>query len=166
MTSADRKLADRAYEHGARHTYPIMDACRRYGVQFSLALAVCEQESEWANVFGHDPTTSIPESWKGGKVTRLRYAYYKLRRRGHGAQGVGPFQLTYGPLQDEADARGGCWQPAPNIDVGVQTIGELIGQHAGDLHAAVAAFNGTGPAAQTYASTVLRRRDRWHGLLA
>jgi hypothetical protein len=110
---------------------------------------VVEQESGGRNVFGHDPTSSVPAAWKGGKVTRARYLQYKRNRASGGMQGVGPFQLTWWEFQDRADLMGGCWVPRNNIRVGLQILRANIAKHG--RFAGIAAYNGTGDAAQNYA---------------
>jgi hypothetical protein len=75
-------------------------------------------------------------------------------------QGVGPCQLTWWELQDKADRYGGCWIAQHNIRVGFETLAGHIaakGEHHG-----LAAYNGTGEAAQEYARSVRRRMEKWH----
>lgn len=134
-------------------------ASKKAGLPLDLACAFLEQESGGGhNVFGHDPTI-----YSGaGAVTEARYRAYKARRgptgRG-GMQGVGPMQLTWYSYQDDADRLGGCWKPYPNMLVGFRYAAANIKRYG--LHAGIAAYNGSGPAAQSYADSVLRLRSVW-----
>ena len=70
-----------------------------------------QETSGGANIFGHDTTIFAG----AGEVTKSKYLAYKKQRgpKGEGGmQGVGPLQLTFFTLQDEADDRGGCWKPS------------------------------------------------------
>jgi hypothetical protein len=138
----------------------LLETCHATGLAISDALALIEGESRGQNVFGHDDTASIPESWKGSRVTWAKYRYYKLRRKSKGAQGVGPCQLTWPGYQDQADAAGGCHKPGPNMLIGFRILHTNIAAH-GREHGA-AAYNGTGPAASTYGRLFVDRQRAWH----
>lgn len=124
-----------------------------------IACAVLMQESGGGNnEFGHDPTICV--GW--GTVTHTKYLLYKARRlasRNRLMQGVGPMQLTYYSYQDQADRLGGCWQPRFNLRVGFGLLADHIRQYG--LHAGIAAYNGSGPAAQAYANSVLTQAALW-----
>jgi hypothetical protein len=129
-------------------------AAKVAGLRLPLACAVLEQESGGGrNIFGHDPTGSIPAAWKGGQVTKLRYLAYKARRGRYGMQGVGPCQLTWWATQDLADKAGGCHLPYPNMAIGFMMLEDSIRAHG--LWKGVALYNGSGAAAQNYARHVL-----------
>jgi len=130
------------------------------GLALSDCLALVEKESGFKNVFGHDPTSSIPERWKGSRVTWAKYRYYKLRRRSRGAQGVGPCQLTWPGYQDQADAAGGCHKPGPNMRVGFRVLLGLIAKHGRQKGAA--AYNGQGAIADAYGHDFVRKQQAWH----
>ncbi len=123
----------------------------------SLAASMLMQESGGGtNVFGHDPTIFVG----AGEVTKAKYLAYKTQRGTNGEggmQGVGPLQLTFFTLQDEADERGGCWKPYVNMLVGFEHLADNI-RRAG-MHEGVKAYNGSGDAAEKYANTVLPRAD-------
>jgi hypothetical protein len=161
------KYAWRARKHGvpAGRAYLIAYWSHYYGLPLSLGYAVVEHESAFRNVFGHDPTGSIPSSWKGGIVTKARYLYYKARRKaGHGMQGVGPGQLTWYATQDRADAVGGCYKWSPNVRVTLATLKENIRAY-GYVHG-VERYNGAGPAAVTYSRVVRGLASQWHRKLS
>jgi hypothetical protein len=142
-----------AYEEAVRSRLPL-----------DLACALLDQESGGGrNVFGHDPTICV--GW--GSVTYLKYVAYRIRRRNSGnrlMQGVGPVQLTWWSTQDEADREGGCWRPRFNMRVGFRHLHYNVLRYG--LHPGVAAYNGSGPAAQHYADVVLERADVWKRRLA
>jgi hypothetical protein len=160
VTLRDFALARTAKKHGANYSLRIIMEARKAGIPISLAFALIEQESNFRNVFGHDPTDSIPDSWKGTEVTKNKYAHYKDRRTVHGMQGVGPAQLTWWEYQDKADQRGGAWKPQHNISVAFEHLGSLIKSKG--LREGIAAYNGSGPAADKYAEQVLQRQQKWH----
>ena len=102
-----------------------MREARRAGLPVALACAVLEKETGFRNVFGHDAVRNPVKSPPGGllAVTEDNYRQYLAHRnRGLGNQGVGPMQLTSPSLQDRADQLGGCWQPGPNIRVGLEFL--------------------------------------------
>lgn len=155
----DLELAKIAKKYGANYSLRIVMEARRGKVPISLAFAVVEQESNFRNVFGHDPTIFIG----AGVVTKKKYLDYKRKRgaRGQGGmQGVGPMQLTWYEFQDQADKLGGCWIAANNIRVGLTLMGNLIIQHG--TRKGIARYNGSGPKANRYATEVLKKQEKWH----
>lgn len=159
MRPGDLRHVLRARRHGARYALRIIQEARREDVGIALAFAVCEQETGFRNVFGHDPTIFAG----AGRVTKQKYLTYKRLRGTRRMQGVGPMQLTWWSTQDLADKEGGCWRPRSNIRVGLRILHESI--RANGLHEGIAAYNGSGPAAQLYAQQVLHRRERWRHIL-
>ena len=71
--------------------------------------------------------------------------------------GVGPMQLTWYTLQDQADALGGCWKVGPNIRVGCEYLSGLI--KAKGKKAGIQAYNGA--PGFGYANSVLAREAKW-----
>lgn len=162
----DLYLAGKAKLYGANFSLRIILECRRRKVPISAGFALIEGESNFENVFGHDPTTSIPSAWKGGEVTETRYKYYKQHRSSKGMQGVGPAQLTWWAYQDRADRLGGCWKSRWNIDVGIAVFADHFHNAAGTtktkLHTAARKYNGSGDAALVYANRFMDRYNKWH----
>lgn len=162
----DLALAVKAKRHGAKYSLRIIREARRAGIPISLGFALLEQEERrFRNVFGHDPTIFVG----AGRVTKKKYLQYKLARDAHAPrrrlmQGVGPAQLTWYELQDEADSLGGCWKPAVNIRVAFRHLAALM-KEKGEA-GGIVAYNGSGPAAQRYAVQVRARQRKWHGWLA
>lgn len=157
-----RRMVDRAVRAGVPRDIAviiIMESARWKNVSFALGLALIQQESGYRNVFGHDPTGSIPRRWMGTKVTKMKYNYYKKRRPSLGMQGVGPAQLTWYATQDYADKLGGCHNPAANIRVAMQTLAANIRDNG--YVKGVEKYNGTGPAAVRYSRTVRAAATRW-----
>ncbi|MDX6632758.1 MAG: hypothetical protein QOG26_763 [Solirubrobacterales bacterium] len=156
-----RRYAHKASKHGAHRARLILDEADRTGIMLSLGLALVEQESGFQNVFGHD---GVRNPVRGGPVTKDRYLAYKhYRKAGYGMQGVGLTQLTWYSFQDRADALGGCWKPRWQLRVGFEVLAANIRQHG--QHAGIAAYNGSGPAAQHYADQVIARQRAWHAVL-
>jgi hypothetical protein len=162
VTAEQRKYVERARKHGANYAWTLVKVAVEEGVQISLAFAICEQETGFRNVFGHDPTIFAG----AGKVTKAKYLAYKQQRgptgRG-GMQGVGPMQLTYYSFQDDADKLGGCWKVEPNIRVALRLLKSNIRQHG--RHTGIARYNGTGAAAERYARSVEALQQKWHRVL-
>jgi hypothetical protein len=167
------RLARRAKRHGAHWPFVIIRNCRRLGVPISAGFALIEKESSFRNVFGHDPTGSIPVSWRGTKVTKSKYLHYKRnRQRGAGMQGVGPAQLTWYAFQDSADRLGGCWKARHSIRVGLGVFAHHYNSYKNRgysnrsaLQYAARDYNGAGPAAEAYGRDFLRKFDKWHRAL-
>lgn len=175
MASArDLLLARRAKKAGANYSLRIIWEARRAGIPISAGFALVEQESNFRNVFGHDPVRSIPVSWRGTSVTRDKYLRYKANRKaGLGMQGVGPVQLTWYEFQDRADRLGGCWIPRHNIRVGFEEFAKRfkVCRHRGfntrgSVRYAGRDYNGSGPAAEAYGRELLNKYDHWHRILA
>ena len=159
-------LARAIRANGGRFETAVVREARRSGLPVALACAVLEKETGFRNVFGHDAVRNPVKSPPGGllAVTEDNYRQYLgHRRQGLGNQGVGPMQLTSPSLQDRADQLGGCWQPGPNIRVGLEFLAGNIRRMG--VRAGVVAYNGSGPAAQRYGDDVLARARRWDARL-
>lgn len=160
----DHELAEKAKAHGANYSLRIILEARRAGLPISLGFALVEQESNFSNVFGHDPTIYVG----AGEVTEAKYKAYKARRgvRGQGGmQGVGPCQLTFWTKQDRADRLGGCWKPEYNIRVAFEDLAGLIRSHGeakgiGIYNAGERGWDeGNG---REYSASVRRKAAKWH----
>jgi hypothetical protein len=160
-----RRLARTLKAHGVVYPWRTLRAARKANVYPWIACTILELESAGGhNVFGHDPTWSIPTAWKGSRVTAARYAYYRSRRGAYGLQGVGPCQLTSASLQDAADRRGGCWRVVPNMVVGFRFVHGLIAQY-GSVQLGFQHYNGSGPAAEAYGRHALARVEHWKTII-
>lgn len=157
----DKKLLKIMKKHGIVHRGLVLAEARRANIPLSLACSMLVQETGGGhNVFGHDAVK--PGQVWGGNVTKQKYKKYKkLRKAGYGMQGVGPMQLTWYTLQDQADALGGCWKPKWNLRVGFEHLRGLIDSYG--KFSGVRAYNGSGSAATAYANTVLARQKSFHG---
>lgn len=165
----DRQLATRLWrKHKVRYGLRIIQEARKAGVPTALALALVEQESGFRNVWGGDPAPNGGTTgWRLRPVKRADYLAYRQRRgpRGHGGmQGVGPAQLTWYSYQDEADREGGAWTVTANLRVGFRVLARNVKTHG--LRAGVRSYNGSGPAAERYATEVLAKYDKWADRLA
>ena len=169
----DAALIDSLRTLGIKIPERMLTAARYAGLPVALAASTLMQESGGGtNEWGHDPTIfvggydSANHHAYGEIVTEQAYKAY-LAQRGPGGrggmQGVGPCQLTYFAFQDEADRLGGCWKPLANMKVGFSDMAHLIRKDG--LHAGVMGYNGSGPAAERYADTVLARAQEFAGKL-
>lgn len=156
--------ADRLAAWGILRAEQTVAAARAAGLELACAATLLEKESYGGrNVWGSDPVQTGGTYVKGSEVTRAAYLAYKARRRELGAQGVGPCQLTWPGFQDQADARGGCWDPAVNMAVGFETLAGLIRAHG--LRDGFRRYNGSGPAAERYATDALGKLAAWRDRL-
>lgn len=156
--------ADRLTAWGILRAEQTVTAARAAGLELACAATLLEKESYGGrNVWGSDPVQTGGTYVKGSEVTRAAYLAYKARRRELGAQGVGPCQLTWPGFQDQADARGGCWDPAVNMAVGFETLAQLIRSHG--LRDGFRRYNGSGPAAERYATDALGKLAAWRDRL-
>lgn len=142
----------------------ILAACEKTDLPLSYALALVEKESGFRNVFGHDPTTSIPDRWKGTRVSWPKYRWYRARRSSKGMQGVGPCQLTWWEYQDAADKAGGCHKPFSNMVVAFGHLHALTKSHGKEKGAAQ--YNGAGDAAAAYGRDFVHKQAAWHARVA
>ena len=134
----------------------------RLGLPLACAMLMVETGGGH-NEYGHDSDKKghCP-GWGWGTVTKANYLVFRRIRDLEGrSNGVGGCQLTSPGLQDAADKLGGCWLPRCNFAIGFHYLADHIrkaqselGADAG-LVAGVAAYNGTGAAAQAYARRVL-----------
>ncbi len=138
MTAADILLVARMRRIGMKMPVRSLQAARGAKLPVPLACSILTQETGGGvNEYGHDPTIFVG----AGAVTKGNYH--------------GPVQLTYAGYQDAADRAGGCWKPLVNMTVGFGVLVDHIRRDG--LKSGVAAYNGTGPAAQRYADEVLAR---------
>lgn len=173
LSPKDMLLVPKLRKLGIQVPVRMIMAARKAGLAVPIAASILMQETGGGrNEWGHDPTifvgghdTHNGKQW-GETVTASAYKAYLAQRgtAGHGGmQGVGPCQLTYYAYQDAADKAGGCWKPLPNMIIGFTALANLI-RRAG-LHDGIAAYNGTGSAAQQYADAVIARADQYAAAL-
>lgn len=154
-------------QHGLENVLTCIEVeHQRYRPTLERCIALLENESGGANIFGADVGGSaLPREWYGTAVTQSKYEVYKHRRQsGLTPNGVGPCQLTSAFLQDSADSKGGCWVPAHNMEVGFAFLHTLILQHG--VWGGFKAYNGSGPAAVSYANRAVARADMWQRLFS
>lgn len=160
LSARDLLLVSKLRQGGIKIPARALIAARRAKLPLSLACAILMQESGGgANVFGHDPTIFAG----AGDVTKKKYLAYKAQRGTTKMQGVGPCQLTWWELQDQADERGGCWKPLVNMQIGFERLAANVRAHG--LHDGIRAYNGSGPAAEAYARSVLGKKAHFDALL-
>jgi hypothetical protein len=151
-------------QHGTQRTAEVVELAALTGLELAAAATLLEKESSGGrNVYGHDPVQTGGFYEKGGPVTKESYLQYKAHRGELGAQGVGPTQLTLPAFQDRADARGGCWDWRVNALVGFEVLSGLI--KAKGVRSGFRGYNGSGPAAEAYATDAMKRLQVWRDRL-
>ena len=169
MKPTDLVRARRLKKLGIVNPLWTIQAARTARLPLPLACALLEQETGGGrNVFGHDRDGRGRIIFHGRSgtvpVTEESYRRYLAFRKQTGLmQGVGPLQLTWWSIQDEADRRGGCWKPLANMQVGFSHLASLIRRKG--LRLGIRAYNGSGPTADNYAEEVLARLAKWQRLL-
>jgi hypothetical protein len=132
------------------------------GLDLAAACTMLEKESGGGrNLWGSDGVDPAGTYVKGAEVTQAAYLAYrgKLKAGLIGAQGVGPCQLTYPPLQAQADALGGCWDWTSNVTVGFRQLAQLQRQYG--TRDGFRRYNGSGPAAEKYADDSMAKLGAW-----
>ena len=166
MISRDQRILQLLSAGGIQNGPDALIVSRQLQIPLSAILAMLENESGGANIFGNDQgqPNALPRAWYGSHVTRAKYLLFRRRReKGMVSNGVGPAQLTSPGLQEQADSRGGCWKPLHNIYVGAS----YLSQHAGagaDWRNAFMDYNGSGPAAEAYAARAVAQMAAWHSV--
>jgi hypothetical protein len=157
--------------HGGNYGLRLAMEAEAQNVPISVVCAVCEQETGFRNLFGHDRNkkgniSGIPAKWAGTVVTRAKYWSYKFLRGTRGQQGVGPFQLTFKGFQDEADKDGGAWNPDVNIATGVRILATMFKNlHEWEIVYAVWNAGSQTAAGRAYAESVKKKQTKWHVIL-
>jgi hypothetical protein len=128
-------------------------------LNLAAACTMLEKESGGRNVWGSDGVDTGGYYTKGAAVTRADYERWKPHRARLGSQGVGPTQLTYPPLQDQADQAGGCWDWRVNVRVGFRHLAQLQRQYG--TRGGFRRYNGAGPMAEKYADDAMAKLARW-----
>lgn len=160
-TPRDLVLARRAKRHGARYSLRIIWEARRARIPISLGFALVEQESNFRNVFGHDPGGLFP----GQDVTAGRVKVLLTHVAGGGtSNGVGLTQLTWPPFIRKARDLGGAHKPQYQLRVAFEILGSYLKRY--HPRAAYAKYNGTGPAAERYAGQLAVKAAKWRRILA
>ncbi len=154
--------ADTLTAWGILRAPEVVELAAQAGLDLAAAAVCLEKESYGGkNVWGSDPVDTGGIYRKGDPVTREAYERYAaaLLARRVGAQGVGPTQLTYPPLQRQADAAGGCWDWRTNVLVGFRHLAQLQRQYG--VRDGFRRYNGSGPAAEKYANDAMSKLARW-----
>jgi len=128
-------------------------------VSQALCFALCEQESSFRHIFGHDPAGLFP----GERVTRRKYRKLVDHVRGGGtSNGVGLMQITFGGF---LLAHPNLWRRLANVKFGVALIAAEIAAHG--KREGLARYNG-GPdppeeSFTEYADHVIELERKWRG---
>jgi murein DD-endopeptidase MepM/ murein hydrolase activator NlpD len=156
-------------KHGGRYEDIIVREAKANKLPVSLVCAVLDKESDFQNIYGRDngrnPNPIRSPRGAGLVCTEANYKeYLRHRKSGKDANGVGPMQLTSPSFQERADKLGGCWKVGPNIAIGCAVLREKI-DAAGSLRKGVRNYNGSGPAAEAYATDLLKIQATWRQIL-
>lgn len=121
------------------------------------------ESSGGRNVFGpiSSPGCGPP---RGSAVTEESYRAYLADRARCGARGVGPLQLTWGPLQDIADEQGGCWRPEINVRVGLELFAGHLTKMA-DPARSYSLYNTGKPDPSPYAAKAMTLLPGWQAVI-
>ena len=144
----------------------VIPAAHAAELALPVACALLIRESSGGlNVWGADPVDTGGAYAKGGPVTEANYTAYRraLKIGRAGPQGVGPCQLTWVPYQDRADRLGGCWRAQVSMRVGFEVLAGLQREHG--VRGGFRRYNGSGPAAETYADAAMATLARWQEAL-
>lgn len=144
----------------------VVEIAASVGIDLAAAATMLIKESGGGrNIWGHDgaPTAARSDAQGliydfGGPVTRDNYLRYRAAQDAGRipAQGCGPAQLTYPPLQRHADQLGGCWDWRTNLRVGFAHLRDL--QRRYGLEPGFRAYNGGDQAAR---AGVVQAADRY-----
>lgn len=153
FSAADEEKIIRASQHGILIPEVAMIASRWAQFPFYILCAVLWKETGGGrNVFGGD--NSIFEGHHNKAVTQDNYRAYAIERDATGkAQGVGPMQLTYPPLQRQADDIGGCWNVMSNVLTGTDLLNKFRKQFDDDYAAVFEEWNGAASYGQDMVNT-------------
>lgn len=129
-------------------------ACRKHRLRFALGFAVCQQESGFRHVMGHDAGGLFP----GRPVTRRLYRQLRSHLKatnGSGANGVGLFQITYWTYIVD---KPGLWKKRANVFYGISIVADYVkrlGERTG-----LGSYNGGEANPQyVYADEVMEKAD-------
>lgn len=177
MTTNDADVLSR---HGILRATQVVQVAAAAGLSAATAAVLLVKESGRTepdgrrtyghNLWGHDQVPTGGIYVPGAEVSRQEYVRYRdWRRAGQQSgqarsQGVGPCQLTHWKFQDDADQRGGCWDPAVNMRVGFETLAGHIRRHGEQQ--GFRRYNGSGDRAETYGREAVALLAQWRAWLA
>lgn len=166
LKPSDALLVPKLRRAGIKMPIRTIQAARETKLPLDLAATLLLMESGGGdNVWGHDRYADgryiFPQRSAGRlPVTRENVvAYLRERDRGGkgrgGMQGLGVTQLTWHSFQDAAEKLGGAEKPLNQMRVGFGLLKSYV-QRLG-TERGFAAYNGSGPAADQYGRTAMRR---------
>jgi len=153
------QLAKKLKAKGVKQPFVTIDEAKRADILVASALAMLEMETgiPQRNVFGCDYGERNTAPWCHQEVTPERIK--QLLSQGL-SNGVGWTQLTYRPFIAEAQAMGGAHIPRYQMRVGFKVLRSNFDRY-GSVHEMYRAYNGTGPAAEAYATRAVSLRTKW-----
>jgi hypothetical protein len=154
-------------QNGILRPAEVVDLANGARLEIACAAVLLVKESGGGrNVWGSDGVQTGGTYVKGGTVDQGSYQRYKAWRQAgpNRMQGVGPTQITYYTIQDQADARGGCWDWRVNCAVGFDLLAGHI--RAKGVQDGFRAYNGSGAAAENYGRDAMAKLATWRPRLA
>lgn len=147
--------------NGITNVGPIIAAAAMEGMDLATAATLVYGESRGRHIWGSDGVSTGGTYTKGGVVTQSNYLGYRAAMRAGriGRQGCGITQATSAQYQDTADQLGGCWDMLANCRSGFRGAQSLI--RAYGLRNGMRRYNGSGPAAESYADAFMARHGTW-----
>jgi hypothetical protein len=146
---------------GVRRPQVVISEARRADLRLADALAMLHNETgiPQQNIFGCDHGAGrafCHEQVTQTKVRKLLLSPY--------SNGVGWTQLTYRPFVSTAQRLGGAHRPKLQCRVGFRVLKDNM-VRTGSRWAGFKAYNGTGTAADAYASRAIARAAGWQRVI-
>lgn len=155
-------LAEKLRGRGVKQPVVVIDEALRADILVGSALAMLEMETgiPQRNIFGCDHGEGVAFCHQEVTPTRVK----ELLASPY-SNGVGWTQLTYRPFVVSAQEMGGAHIPRYQMRVGFRILRENFDRF-GSIYAMYRAYNGTGAAAEAYASRAVALRDKWLAITA
>ena len=157
LTARERRVARWFAREGFERPYLTVAAAKKADVSYATAAAHLAMETgNGKNIFGCDHGPGV--AFCHEPVTKAKV---QALLRSSRANGVGPLQLTFKPFVQEADDLGGAHRPYFNMLVGFRILKRNWEANGHNLRTAYRLYNGSGPAAERYADTAIRKRQEY-----
>ena len=161
MGANETKLVGMVKSAGFEFGDTVIAEAKREGLGLATALALVEQESGFANIFGCDLGARDTVPWCHQNVTKDRVkALISHVERGGVSNGVGLTQLTSIDFIRQAEKEGGAHTVSAQCRIGFRLMHGLIARNG--ERKGIGAYNGgEGNPNLTYADSVLALRAKW-----
>lgn len=157
LTARERRIARWFKQEGFHRPYLCVAAAKEADISYPTAAALLAMETgDASNIFGcdHGPGKAFCHL----QVTKARVA--ALRRSGLN-NGIGPVQLTAPFLVARAEAAGGAHRPYVSMGVGFRHLRDNWAANSKNLRLAFRIYNGSGAAAEQYATRAMAKRHEY-----